>query len=176
MKPRLYQSESQDPSRSLARRRAPSNNVSAWSRREVLTLRRADPRTSVPARRRQISAGSGPRLAWCVRLNADRCSDCGACVRICKASALRRRETEQAVSYILDARRCDGCGECARVCAERAVEIRSSTEPAGLHEVARLPFTCCSRCAGRGTGFVDGLCMMCRQPANRLGREGSCLP
>ncbi len=172
MNTRLLQSDSQDPSRSVARRRAPSNTGSAWSRREVLTLRRSDSQTSAPEVAR---AGSGPRLAWRVRIDADRCSDCGACVRICKPLALRRSETEQAVSYILDARRCDGCGECARVCARRAVEIRSSTEPAGLHEVACLPFTCCSRCAQRGAGFVDGLCMMCRQPANRLGWEGSCL-
>ncbi len=176
MRTPLLQSDSQDPSRSAVRRRVPSSTGSAWSRREVLTLRRADRQTSAHVSRMQISAGSGPRLAWCVRIGADRCSDCGACVRICNASALRRCETEQAVSYILDARRCDGCGECARVCAQRAVEIRSSMEPAGLHEVARLPFTCCSRCAQRGAGFVDGLCMMCRQPANRLGREGICLP
>ena len=140
-----------------AARREHADALRGLSRREVLTLHR-----------RRCAQDT----AWSVCINPHRCCDCGACVRVCQRSALRRRGTDDAVIYDLIPSRCDGCSQCVEVCAEHAVEITQREEPTNLVEAARLLVECCSRCGERGAGLRDGHCMICRQDVMRLAGQG----
>jgi dissimilatory sulfite reductase (desulfoviridin) alpha/beta subunit len=53
-----------------------------------------------------------------VALTPDRCTGCGACVKVCPASALRL----EAGIAVIDRRRCLGCSQCVRVCPQSAWE------------------------------------------------------
>jgi len=121
-----------------------------WSRREILRLRRQPPQPAARSR---------------VRIDEFLCSDCGACVQICRPGALTRARLQEAAVYSLDARRCNGCGECAGVCAEFALTLEQAAEQGGPLEVVRLPEHSCVSCGQNGTGQVNGLCILCRHPA-----------
>ena len=97
----------------------------SWGRRAFFTLLR------------RVSASGGHRQ---MQIDAGRCSDCGACVRACRKTSLRRSEVDGFVCYLRDARRCNGCGRCRRVCTRNALRIvtRASKAPE-IQEVARLP-------------------------------------
>jgi dihydroorotate dehydrogenase (fumarate) len=51
-------------------------------------------------------------------INADRCTSCGICARVCIYQAPRK--DEQAY-YISD--KCDGCGLCVELCPQKAIEM-----------------------------------------------------
>jgi ferredoxin len=145
-----------DSGRGKLRRRHASHPVGGWSRREVLFARRRKPK---------------PDARWRVQIDSSVCSDCGACVRICRRSALTRREDDTAILYMQNAPLCDGCGDCKQVCAAKALCLERVSQPIDQLDAARLSITSCSRCGKRGAGRVNGLCITCRQCATRLGVE-----
>jgi MinD superfamily P-loop ATPase len=55
-------------------------------------------------------------------LDAVRCTACGACLDVCRFSALRRSPD----AVVSDSIRCEGCGACAQVCDEKAVSFREN--------------------------------------------------
>jgi len=156
-------SQRREPHRPIRGRRT------AWSRRELLTLRR----------RKNTADGR-----WRVRIDADRCSDCGACVRICREAALWRRERDESVTYLLDAPKCNGCDDCAKVCAEQAVVVEHADQVAERLEVVTLPVLNCTRCDRRAAGLSlrgvpagsaprGPLCFACRQELAMLAADRS---
>lgn len=131
-------------------------------------------------RRRKNTAGG----RWRVRIDADRCSDCGACVRVCREAALWRRECDESVTYFLDAPKCNGCDDCARICAEQAVVVEYADQVAGRLEVVSLDVLNCARCDRRAAGLrLRGfpgeseargpLCFACRQEVAMLAADRS---
>jgi ferredoxin len=51
----------------------------------------------------------------------NRCTQCGACVTICPAGALRKQAETQEVEFASD--RCIACELCVPVCPPRAMEV-----------------------------------------------------
>jgi heterodisulfide reductase subunit A len=55
---------------------------------------------------------------------ADRCSNCGACVRCCRRRALEVAEVQgKTCTFINDPGRCAGCGKCALICPAGAIQM-----------------------------------------------------
>jgi NAD-dependent dihydropyrimidine dehydrogenase PreA subunit len=128
------------------------------SRRDVLRLGRSKPE---------------PDGRWRMQMDADRCSDCAACVRICKTSALKRSQIDRFIVYAFDTRGCDGCGDCQRVCAEKALIVKCSDKnKVGISEIAHLPVALCSCCGQSCAAVIDGLCTVCRLNSMRIGENG----
>jgi MinD superfamily P-loop ATPase len=67
-------------------------------------------------------------------IDPDRCTMCGACLEVCRFSALR----EVAYAVASDPIRCEGCGACAQVCGEGAVSFRANR--AGSWTTRRTPW------------------------------------
>jgi len=137
-----------------------SADVVGWSRRDVLRFHRSK---------------SGPDGQWQVRIDTNHCSDCAACTRICKTSALQRSKNNQFVVYTFDARRCDGCGDCRRVCVENALIVKHLDKEIGTCEIARLPVALCSNCSRLRAAVADGLCIVCRLNGMRIGENNRTL-
>ncbi len=150
----MFKSCSVSVFRTALRRRGVFESAVMLNRREMITLRRYRP---------------APDARWRLKIDAERCSDCAACVRVCPLSALSRRSTDDAASYMFDARRCNGCDKCAEICVEKAIVLTRAQEPAELLEAARLPKAPCVKCGQQGTDRVHGVCMICRQQVARLG-------
>ncbi len=118
------------------------------SRRDFLTLSRGSHRADG---------------TWRVTIDADKCTDCNACTRICSEDALSRGEDDLRVVYSLAFASCTGCGDCETVCAAKAVSVsRESDRKDSLAEIAGLPKTRCSGCGQTQAGLVDGVCPICR--------------
>ena len=70
------------------------------------------------------------RCVWChnpeswkaeieLSYNADKCSGCGACFKVCKSNA----HTILEENHVLDRGKCIVCGDCAKVCYYNSLEI-----------------------------------------------------
>jgi ferredoxin len=149
------------PQARVVRRRASAERPALWSRRELLRLRRSRTRPDGP---------------WTVAIQAELCSDCGACLRVCSESALARRATGATVVYTIDSRRCNGCGDCAEVCAETALRIERLALPQTITEAACLPATTCGNCGVHAAGLRNGLCAVCLQTRLVSRRKGRLVP
>lgn len=98
-----------------------------------------------------------------VAIDADRCTDCRACVRVCGAVALRRTDDGARVVYALSFASCNGCGDCAAVCARNAVTVSHASERRGdVAEIAGLTKRTCGQCGRLETGVVDEVCAICQ--------------
>lgn len=81
-----------------------------------------------------------------VRIAADKCTLCAACVRICPTDALCLTDTTMQIDFA--EQRCLQCGLCANVCPEKAVSLTprlltSKTARQTPHVVAEAePFSC----------------------------------
>jgi MinD superfamily P-loop ATPase len=51
------------------------------------------------------------------RIDAQRCSQCGTCIEMCRFRAVRSDGT----AYAVDPIRCEGCGVCVHFCPEKAI-------------------------------------------------------
>lgn len=149
-----------NPKRPRVARQRPST-PKRFSRRDFLTFGRT-------ARR--------PRGVWSVTIDAARCTDCGACVRICEESALRRLDDDAHVRYALDAPSCTGCADCATVCAANALSVQPGNEHERddrLTDIVTLPKEHCLRCGQSVAGVINNVCSVCRStdPFHALRRQ-----
>ena len=60
------------------------------------------------------------RIVGMLKVDKDRCIDCGACVSICPVQAIEMGEDW---SVRFDEDRCVGCGACVRACPMKAVTL-----------------------------------------------------
>ncbi|MDD3029360.1 MAG: ATP-binding protein [Alphaproteobacteria bacterium] len=54
----------------------------------------------------------------------DICTDCGACLNLCRFDAIRGTFKNGRIAYRVDPLMCEGCGTCARFCPKAAVELK----------------------------------------------------
>ncbi|MDR1225255.1 MAG: 4Fe-4S binding protein [Tannerella sp.] len=55
---------------------------------------------------------------------ADRCCNCGACVRFCRHRALEIAEVQgKTYTFVNDPNKCAGCGKCVLICPGRAIKM-----------------------------------------------------
>jgi ferredoxin len=110
-------------------------------------------------------------LPWSIQFDAERCTGCHACARVCPQGAIEQDESERP-AYRLRHARCTGCGLCSDVCQSNAVSPQSWCK-AEIGEVSLKT----SRCAACGLSFempaVRGsvsLCWVCSRalPVRRL--------
>ncbi len=56
------------------------------------------------------------QTAW---IDAQRCTDCGRCVAVCRFEAI-------SAEHLVESFSCEGCGLCARVCPQQAIEMQEN--------------------------------------------------
>jgi len=86
-----------------------------------------------------------------VRVQAARCTLCGACPERCPTDALALREAEES-RLLFDHTRCIACGACVRVCPEEAVTMERRLEFGRLGSITVLAedqIARCQRCGVR---------------------------
>ncbi len=104
---------------------------------------RRRPASTPPGRLVPRPAGSGLRL-HAPRIQAERCTGCDACVRLCPHEVIR----VEAQAYRFAPDDCTGCGICTDVCASSAISIRR-LDPSPPNRVQLYP----GRCAACGIAF-----------------------
>jgi NAD-dependent dihydropyrimidine dehydrogenase PreA subunit len=118
------------------------------------------------SRRDFLTFGRGRHCAdgmWRVSLDANRCTDCQACVRVCGTEALRRTDNDARIVYSLALASCNGCGDCKAVCAVGAVTVfRAADSRQQAVEIATLAKKVCKRCGRLEAGVIDGVCPVCQ--------------
>jgi Pyruvate/2-oxoacid:ferredoxin oxidoreductase delta subunit len=133
-------------------------------RRRVARRRPSEPERL--SRRDFLAFGRSPRRAagtWRVTIDADVCTDCSACTRICEEDALRRSEGDLHVVYSLDLASCTGCRDCEVICAAKAVSLLCDAEIGrGVIEIVSLPKGRCSGCGQTRAGLANRRCSVCR--------------
>ncbi len=90
--------------------------------------------------------------SWTLDVEADRCTLCGACVRVCapRSLFLHRRDTELILAF--DAATCRGCAACARVCPDHILALRRgqdgilSGDDRKYRPLASSPLVACAAC------------------------------
>ena len=109
--------------------------------------------------------GTAPRFAFAPRIDAQRCTACHLCLRLCPETALTLIIAEdQPAAYQIDASQCTGCGLCVQSCAEGAIDIVAlAAATDGISLVSR-------QCRGCRVAYQrpaeslredDGLCPIC---------------
>jgi heterodisulfide reductase subunit A len=68
-------------------------------------------------------------------VDAERCTGCGTCVKVCPYGAIQRNEDRKAV---VTAAVCKGCGTCVATCPERAIDIHHYTNEQLLEQARAL--------------------------------------
>lgn len=109
-----------------------------------------------------LPAGPGGNVAlYSPQLDAERCTGCDACVRVCRHAAIRLVQDPDA--YRIDAERCTGCGLCRDVCEHAAIVV-SAGEAVEVETIALQT----GRCRACGVHYHrprgadgTGLCQVC---------------
>ncbi|RJT37419.1 4Fe-4S binding protein [Rahnella woolbedingensis] len=92
-------------------------------------------------------------------LDKDRCSLCGACVRVCPEKAIRLENSELMLNPI----KCTGCGNCEAVCFEKAIVAHEagSTAPT-VYGVEQVRCRICHR-DFHAWSLREDKCPVCRR-------------
>lgn len=110
---------------------------------------------------------------WRVAIDAGRCADCQACVRVCAPGALRRADEETRIVYLVVLTSCNGCGDCRSVCAADAVTVsRVADRVEDDVQIASLTKKTCLCCGRSEAGFMGEICPVC-QSTNGFKALGS---
>jgi len=73
------------------------------------------------------------RGEYVARVDADECSGCGQCAKICSFKAFRPRKKKE--KAVVDALKCYGCGICRSACVKGAIAL---VDRAAVPEAASL--------------------------------------
>ncbi|MBI2554954.1 MAG: 4Fe-4S binding protein, partial [Candidatus Rokubacteria bacterium] len=103
-----------------------------------------------------------------VRVQAARCTLCGACPDRCPTGALVLYEDADSSQLLFDHARCLACEACIRICPEGAVEVERRLECSRLGSWAVLAEDEIVRCQRCGTSVAPK--RMLRKIQSRLGR------
>jgi len=68
------------------------------------------------------------RGEYVARVDADKCSGCGLCVKMCSFKAFEPRKKKE--KAVIDAQKCYGCGICRSVCVSDAITLVDRAEVA----------------------------------------------
>ncbi|MEA2081317.1 MAG: P-loop NTPase [Elusimicrobiota bacterium] len=60
------------------------------------------------------------------RIDPEKCTGCGACMRECRFSAIKEKRTNAGLKYEIDPVACEGCGVCGLVCRFDAVSVKDA--------------------------------------------------
>ncbi len=146
----------------------------ALGRRPVTALMQntvAVPDDTIRAPGEWLPASQDGVLPWSIHLDAERCTGCHACARLCPQGAIEEDDSE-APAYRLRHARCTGCGLCSDVCQSNAVSPQSWCKA----EIDEVPLQT-HRCTACGVSFEmpaargsASLCWVCSRalPARRL--------
>lgn len=109
------------------------------------------------SRRARFTQGS----EYCPEIDADRCSLCGACSRICPEQAIRLEK----LAITLDPVKCTGCGNCRSVCFDGALSVRESNDT--MLTVHKFEQAECRVCCGTFPAWSaqETECPVCRRHA-----------
>ncbi len=103
-----------------------------------------------------------------VRVQAGRCTLCGACPERCPTDALALHEDEDFSRLLFDHSRCVACEACVRVCPEEAVKMERRLEFTRLGSTAVLVEDQMARCQRCGASIAP--LSMLRKVQSALGR------
>jgi MinD superfamily P-loop ATPase len=59
-------------------------------------------------------------------IDADLCTQCGECFKVCRFGAVRERDNPAGWSYCIDALSCEGCAVCTMACPQEALLMTES--------------------------------------------------
>lgn len=91
-----------------------------------------------------------------VKMQASRCTLCGACAERCPSGALAFYEDDESSQLFFDHARCDACAACVQVCPEGALEIDRRLEFSRLWQPAVLAEDQMVRCLRCGAAIAPG--------------------
>ncbi|MFV0360585.1 4Fe-4S binding protein [Tropicimonas sp.] len=117
-----------------------------------------------PALERLQETGGG-RFAFVPVIDAQACTGCDTCLRLCPEGVLSTVADERGgIRYHCNPARCTGCLLCEDVCTDNAIEVEAMT--AAPADVLLEQFTCRACGIGvhvpaSGTLAADGLCPVC---------------
>jgi ferredoxin len=103
-----------------------------------------------------------------VRVQANRCTLCGACPERCPTGALKLQEDSDSSRLLFDHARCVACEACVRVCPEGAVEMERRLEVSRLGRSAVLAEDQMVRCQSCGAAIAPQ--SMLRKVQSAVGR------
>ena len=66
-----------------------------------------------------------------VRINTERCKECGYCIRYCPKGCLKKGDAINKRGYyapVYEAANCIGCGICAQVCPDTVLAVYKDTD------------------------------------------------
>lgn len=66
-----------------------------------------------------------------VRINTERCKECGYCIRYCPKGSLKKGDAINKRGYyapVYEAANCIGCGICAQVCPDTVLTVYKDTD------------------------------------------------
>lgn len=66
-----------------------------------------------------------------VRINTERCKECGYCIRYCPKGCLKKGDAINKRGYyapVYEAANCIGCGICAQVCPDTVLTVYKDTD------------------------------------------------
>lgn len=66
-----------------------------------------------------------------VRINTERCKECGYCIRYCPKGCLKKGDAINKRGYYAptyEAANCIGCGICAQVCPDTVLTVYKDTD------------------------------------------------
>lgn len=109
-----------------------------------------------------------------VRIDADKCTGCGACTWACPTGALALQQENGAVALTFDPALCNGCGQCSNRCPETPDQVVRVAKVTDLQALSRGRVTLyqdqevrCQIC-----GAVIGPAAMLRRIEALLGDKG----
>lgn len=98
---------------------------------------------------------AGPEVPFgLLRVQAPRCTLCGACPDRCPTGALSLREDDDSSRLLFDHGRCIACEACVRVCPETAVQVERGLDVSRLGTTAVLAEDEMSRCQRCGAAIA----------------------